>query len=55
MVGLGFGGVFGGMVFGSAADLLAIPAGTMAIYSLGVVLGAVAGLIAGRIAGSVLF
>lgn len=47
---MGLGGVFGGMVVGSAADLLRLPINTMAAYAAGVVMGAIGGLVAGRIA-----
>lgn len=53
-IGFGFGSVLGGLVIGSAADLLNVPVNSLAAYALGGVLGALAGLVAGRIASSAL-
>jgi len=49
MAGLYGGGIFGGLLFGAAGDLLNSEINTMAWYITGAVLGAVCGAIAGTI------
>jgi hypothetical protein len=49
-VGFGFGAILGGLVLGSAADVLSFPANSMLFYFIGGILGGVAGFVAGRIA-----
>jgi hypothetical protein len=53
-IGFGFGGVLGGLVVGSAADMMNVPVNSLAAYFVGGILGAVAGLVAGRIAAAAL-
>jgi hypothetical protein len=53
-IGIGFGCVGGGMVFGAAADALAAPIHPMFAYAIGGVLGALAGAVIGRLAGAML-
>jgi ABC-type antimicrobial peptide transport system permease subunit len=53
-IGFGFGGVLGGLVVGSAADVLGAPVNSLLAYFVGGVLGALAGLVAGRVAASAL-
>lgn len=53
-IGFGFGSVLGGLVVGSAADMLNVPVSSLLAYAIGGVLGAIAGLLAGRIAASAL-
>jgi hypothetical protein len=49
-IGFGFGGVLGGLVIGSASDVLALPGNSLAYYFFGGIAGAIAGLLAGSVA-----
>ncbi len=49
MIGAFFGGILGGMVAGSAADILQAPMNSMAFYVVGVLVGAAGGAVAAKL------
>jgi hypothetical protein len=51
-IGFGFGAVLGGLVAGSAADVMNVNFNSLIAYAVGGVVGAFLGLVAGRFAGA---